>query len=91
MDALAPSASLDLDREPLPLESWYVACASAELGPEPIARRVHDRPIVLFRDGQGAAGALHDRCPHRGVALSLGQIAEGAVACAYHGWRFARD
>ena len=91
MDALAPAASLDLDREPLPLEAWYVACASAELGDEAIVRRIHDRPIVLFRDADGQAGALHDRCPHRGVALSLGQVADGAVACAYHGWRFARD
>ena len=91
MDALAPSAALETDREPLLREAWYVACASAELGEEPIARRIHDRPIVLFRDRDGAAGALHDRCPHRGVALSLGQVAEGAVACAYHGWRFGRD
>ncbi len=91
MDALAPSASLDLDREPLPLEGWYVASAGAELRAETIARRIHDRPIVLFRDEDGVAGALHDRCPHRGVALSLGQMAEGAVACAYHGWRFGRD
>jgi nitrite reductase/ring-hydroxylating ferredoxin subunit len=91
MDALAPSASLETDREPLLREAWYVACASAELGEEPIARRIHDRPIVLFRDRDGVAGALHDRCPHRGVALSLGQINEGAVACAYHGWRFGRD
>jgi nitrite reductase/ring-hydroxylating ferredoxin subunit len=91
MDALAPSASLELDREPLLREAWYVACASAELGAEPISRRIHDRPIVFFRDLGGAPGALHDRCPHRGVALSLGQVAEGAVACAYHGWRFGRD
>jgi len=92
MDLLAPSASLDIDREPLPLEAWYVACAASELtGAAPLARRIHDRPIVLFRDGEGVAGALHDRCPHRGVALSLGKMEEGSVACAYHGWRFGRD
>ena len=91
MDAIAPAASLDLDREPLPIEAWYVACASAELGDEAIARRIHDRPIVLFRGADGQAGALHDRCPHRGVALSLGKVTDGAVACAYHGWRFGRD
>ncbi len=47
--------------------------------------------MVLFRDGDGVAAALHDRCPHRGVALSLGAVSEGAVACVYHGWRFGRD
>ncbi|MBB2195947.1 MAG: Rieske 2Fe-2S domain-containing protein [Gluconacetobacter sp.] len=27
------------------------------------------------------------RCPHRGVALSLGTVSQGLIACAYHGWR----
>jgi len=89
MDSLSPTASFD--REPLPIEAWYVACAGFELTSEPIARRIHDKPIVLFRNGDGVAGALHDRCPHRGVALSLGLINEGAVACPYHGWRFGVD
>jgi phenylpropionate dioxygenase-like ring-hydroxylating dioxygenase large terminal subunit len=45
--------------------------------------------IVLFRDAGGAAAALIDRCPHRGVALSLGRrTPEGCVACPFHGWQF---
>ena len=49
-------------------------------------------PIVLFRDGRGAVGALVDRCPHRGVALSLGRVAEdGCLECPFHGWRFDVD
>jgi nitrite reductase/ring-hydroxylating ferredoxin subunit len=83
--------SLRVDRSPLPKEAWYAACASVELTDAPLARRIHDRPIVLFRDQAGAPGALHDRCPHRGVALSLGSVIDGEVACAYHGWRFGRD
>jgi phenylpropionate dioxygenase-like ring-hydroxylating dioxygenase large terminal subunit len=89
MDAIAPAAALGLDREPLPREAWFVACAASELTADaPLARRIHDRPIVLFRGADGAAVALYDRCPHRGVALSLGKMVEGAVACGYHGWRF---
>jgi phenylpropionate dioxygenase-like ring-hydroxylating dioxygenase large terminal subunit len=49
-------------------------------------------PIVLFRGEGGAIGALIDRCPHRGVALSLGRVgADGCLECPFHGWRFAPD
>lgn len=44
--------------------------------------------VVLFRDGTGALVGLIDRCPHRGVALSLGKLADGIVQCPFHGWRF---
>ena len=80
------------DREPLPRDAWYVGCASAELGKEaPLGRRVHDLALVLFRDADGTPVALLDRCPHRGVALSLGSLQDGMIACAYHGWRYGAD
>jgi phenylpropionate dioxygenase-like ring-hydroxylating dioxygenase large terminal subunit len=44
--------------------------------------------IVLFRDAAGKACALIDRCPHRGVALSLGRVRDGIVECPFHGWQF---
>lgn len=68
--------------------AWYVACASGELEGEPIARAVLGQPLVLFRDGEGKAGALLDRCAHRNVALSLGRRTEGRLQCAYHGWQY---
>ena len=34
------------------------------------------------------ACALIDRCPHRGVALSLGRVGNGDIECPFHGWRF---
>lgn len=76
------------DRRPLPRDFWYVVCATAELSDTPLARRFHGHDIVVFRSGDGAPIVLHDRCPHRGVALSLGKVSEGVIACAYHGWRF---
>ena len=46
------------------------------------------RRSSLIRD-RGTAYALHDRCPHRGVPLSLGnQQFPGTLSCAYHGWTF---
>ena len=44
---------------------WYVACLASELGSTPIGRRVLDVPLVLFREADGSARALLDRCPHR--------------------------
>lgn len=44
-------------------------------------------PVVLFRGADGI-GALVDRCPHRNYPLSQGRVAEGALECPYHGWRF---
>lgn len=67
---------------------WFIACASATLGRTPIARTLQDTPLVLFRDGDGRAGALLDRCPHRNVPLSAGRVADGLLECSYHGWRF---
>ncbi|MFO0677533.1 MAG: aromatic ring-hydroxylating dioxygenase subunit alpha [Polyangiaceae bacterium] len=44
--------------------------------------------LVLFRDESGTARALLDRCPHRGVALSLGTVRDGRIECPFHGWTF---
>ncbi len=74
------------------LDHWYVLATSAELGDKPLVRTLYDTPIVLFRDRQGVAGALLDRCPHRNVPLSMGKVvADGTLECAYHGWRFDRQ
>jgi phenylpropionate dioxygenase-like ring-hydroxylating dioxygenase large terminal subunit len=58
-----------------------------ELGDRPLAVRLMDRPLVLFRGSEGVAG-LEDRCPHRNAPLSAGRVAAGLIECPYHGWRF---
>lgn len=71
---------------------WFIAATSRELGGKPLATTLFGTPIVLFRDRAGKAGTLLDRCPHRNVPLSLGQVApDGTLRCAYHGWRFDTD
>jgi phenylpropionate dioxygenase-like ring-hydroxylating dioxygenase large terminal subunit len=77
--------------EPYPREAWYAACASVRLDAQPVATRVLDRDLVLFRGTDGAPHALLDRCVHRGAQLSLGQMTEGVLACRYHGWRYGGD
>ena len=72
-------------------DAWYPGCRSNELGETPLARTLLGVPLALFRDSDGAAGAVLDRCPHRNVALSLGAVDEnGLLTCPYHGWRFDR-
>ena len=81
----APSGLVSVVRLP---HSWFILCASRELGHKPLARTLQGVPLVLFRDEQGRPAALVDRCPHRNVPLSLGRVVEGQLQCGYHGWRF---
>lgn len=68
---------------------WTPVLLARRLGRKPLRVVVAGEPVVLFRDGRGGLGALLDRCPHRGVALSLGRVtSEGELECAFHGWRF---
>ncbi len=70
-------------------EVWTaVACGSSVRADRPLAVTIAQTPVVLFRDEQGAAAALIDRCPHRGVKLSLGRVEGGCLQCPYHGWTF---
>ncbi len=70
------------------LNAWYVAAWTAEVGEEPLGRRVCDQPIVLYRDTDGAAIALSDRCAHRGYPLSAGNVCDGMIRCGYHGFGY---
>jgi hypothetical protein len=68
---------------------WYptVALSALAAGPRPFT--LLGQPLVLWLGKDGAPHAFHDRCPHRGVALSMdSKVVDGALRCGYHGWRF---
>jgi phenylpropionate dioxygenase-like ring-hydroxylating dioxygenase large terminal subunit len=67
---------------------WHPVAASAAVTVAPIAARLLERDLVLWREPGGGVQAWADRCPHRGTRLSLGRIVEGRLECAYHGWQF---
>jgi phenylpropionate dioxygenase-like ring-hydroxylating dioxygenase large terminal subunit len=70
-------------------EHWYVAALSREVGSrKPRAATIMEEPIVLFRDAQGRACALLDRCLHRNAPLSKGAVFDGCIGCPYHGWTY---
>ncbi|RMQ47720.1 Rieske domain-containing protein [Pseudomonas cichorii] len=74
-----------------PVARWWPVALSHELKAAPLACQLDDLPLVLFRDEDGRAAALPDRCPHRFAPLSAGKVRDGQIECPYHGWRFAAD
>ncbi len=71
---------------------WHPVIASDALRDAPVAVRLLDQNLVLWRDAERHAHAWADRCPHRGTKLSMGQVlrSEGGarLECPYHGWQF---
>jgi nitrite reductase/ring-hydroxylating ferredoxin subunit len=53
--------------------------------------RFWGRPIAIFRDEDGQVHALEDRCAHRQVRLSLGQVDGCKLRCMHHGWSYSGD
>jgi phenylpropionate dioxygenase-like ring-hydroxylating dioxygenase large terminal subunit len=71
---------------------WYPVARSEKLGRgKVIGTRFWGRPIAVFRDETGKAHALEDRCAHRQVKLSLGQVKGCNLLCQYHGWEYGGD
>lgn len=65
--------------------AWYMAAWADEVSTAPLARRICNIPIVLFRTLEGKACALIDSCSHRGAPLSLGTVVKNGIRCNYHG------
>jgi phenylpropionate dioxygenase-like ring-hydroxylating dioxygenase large terminal subunit len=71
---------------------WTIIGVSRDLrATKPLAVKVAGEQLVLFRDMKGAPAAVSDRCPHRGVALSMGKVKDGCIECPFHGWKFNRE
>ena len=68
---------------------WWIVALSEQLAPGKTLAVVCDgMQVALFRSAEGEAFALEDRCPHRRVLLSPGQVRPGGLQCPYHGWTF---
>jgi phenylpropionate dioxygenase-like ring-hydroxylating dioxygenase large terminal subunit len=44
--------------------------------------------LVAWRDSRGKVTVMADKCPHRGVALSIGEIHSDCIQCPFHGFEF---
>lgn len=68
---------------------WTPVTVASNLGTKPLGLLLAGEKIVFFRDSDGKARALIDRCPHRGVKLSLGKVNDkGCIECPFHAWQF---
>jgi phenylpropionate dioxygenase-like ring-hydroxylating dioxygenase large terminal subunit len=85
MDSMKLDQALD-ERLKFGLKSsWYPVLPSWQLGTAPYGITRLNENIVLWRDDEGVAHALEDRCPHRGAKLSFGKTVGKSIACWYHG------
>lgn len=68
---------------------WYMAMSSTALRSTPRVLQLFERRLVAWRDGDGRAVIMPDRCPHLGASLGLGGVVDGCLQCPFHHWRFA--
>ena len=73
------------------INNWYVVAKVEDCRPGSITTaRLLGVNLVLWRSHEqnSPIQVWQDYCPHRGVALSMGEIANNTLVCAYHGWRY---
>lgn len=71
---------------------WYAVTQDRRIG----RRGIHEAqfqglPVVVFRDEAGVLHAIENRCRHRGIKLSLGEVSGCTLVCPYHGWAYRGD
>jgi phenylpropionate dioxygenase-like ring-hydroxylating dioxygenase large terminal subunit len=68
---------------------WYVILESSEVKRgQLIGFTRFGEQLVAWRDARGQLSVMRDRCPHRGVALSVGAIRGDCLECPFHGLQF---
>jgi nitrite reductase/ring-hydroxylating ferredoxin subunit len=70
-------------------QSWFPVALASELGRGHVmGRDFLGTRVILYRDDAGEALVQSAYCPHLGADLSVGQVVDGQIRCAYHHWRF---
>ena len=70
---------------------WHPVCLSEQLTDLPLATKIINEDLVVFRDKSERVGILHKHCSHRGTSLEFGIISNNGIRCCYHGWLFDID
>ena len=71
---------------------WYAVEEVRNVKPGAVTEVVFwKQSIALFRDEDGSFHAVENRCLHRQVKLSLGEVEGCRLVCGYHGWRYDED
>ena len=73
-----------------PERRWFPVCRGEEAVPRHIVHTaLLGRELAVWRADDGAVNAWENRCPHRGVRLSVGTNLGDRLKCRYHGWTYA--
>jgi len=67
---------------------WYVVLDSKQVRKKPIGVTRLGEKLVFWRDEAGSVNCAVDCCPHRRIALSLGEVHEGYLQCPFHGFEY---
>ena len=66
---------------------WHPIAFSHEIESRPVAAKLLDVNLVIFRTSTGLTVA-RDTCPHRSTALSKGHVIDDHLVCPMHGAQF---
>lgn len=68
---------------------FHPVASATDLAPHHVFQAiVLGQDLALWRDDAGRVNAWENRCPHRGVRLSIGVNRGDALMCRYHGWHW---
>ncbi|HEY6880814.1 MAG TPA: Rieske (2Fe-2S) protein, partial [Polyangiales bacterium] len=68
---------------------WYPAFMSRDIERGQVKEVAFwRRELAVFRGMDGALRCIENRCAHRNLKLSLGQVEGCTLRCAYHGWAY---
>lgn len=71
---------------------WYAVEYDRAVRPGQIVEvRFWKQSIALYRGRDGVLRALDNRCAHRQLKLTLGEVEGCDLVCAYHGWTYGAD
>ncbi len=69
---------------------WFPVARVEEAVPRHVMQaQLLGQELAIWRDDEGRINAWENRCPHRGVRLSIGLNDGHTLRCQYHGWRYA--
>jgi len=73
-------------------EGWYAVRLARSIRRGAVVRAwIGRRDLAVYRDLSGTLHASDRACPHLGADLTLGQVVDKGLQCAFHKWCWAPD